>query len=81
MTGEQVDFETALNRAVESAFLKHSKPPIRNQIAFTAEQAAEACGLPYASILNAIDDGELKAAKRRRKWMIRRDALLRWLEG
>lgn len=80
MTELNAELEAVIKR-LESVVSEIQSPPIRNQIAFTAEQAAEACGLPYASILNAIDDGELKAAKRRRKWMIRREALMRWLEG
>lgn len=67
-----------VERAVKSAL--DSRPLLPNSIAFTAEQAAVACGLSYRSIRNAIACCELRAVKRRGKHLIKREDLVRWLE-
>lgn len=49
------------------------------RLAYTLAEAAELCGLPKSTLRNAHSRGEFRAVKRCRKWLVRRDELLRWL--
>lgn len=53
-------------------------PPER--IAYTIEQAAEACGLPRSTLRDRVSSGELPARKRCGKWLILKVDLLKWLQ-
>ncbi|GAB5407362.1 MAG: hypothetical protein Aurels2KO_55930 [Aureliella sp.] len=59
--------------------LLDSRAVVPNSICFTVEQAAIATGLTVKSLRLAISVGELPAKKRRGKWMIKREHLVRWL--
>jgi excisionase family DNA binding protein len=45
------------------------------------EQAAAATGFSTKTIYRALWDGELIATKRRRRWLIRPEALTNWVEN
>ena len=47
--------------------------------AYTVDSAAKAIGVSRRTIEAAIYDQSLRAQKVGRRWVIRRDALLRWL--
>ena len=47
--------------------------------AYTIDGAADATGVSRRVIEAAVHDQSLRAKKIGRRWMIRRDALLRWL--
>lgn len=47
--------------------------------AYTIDGAAKATGVSRRVIESAVYDGTLRAKKIGRRWMIRRDSLLRWL--
>lgn len=55
-----------------------ARPPL-NKLAYNIAEAAEAVGLTPKGIRAAIECGELRAVKRRGKWLISRDNLKRWL--
>lgn len=55
-----------------------SLPP-SDRLAYSIDQAAAATGLPRNTLRDAVSRGELPAVKRCGRWLIRRDALLRWL--
>jgi excisionase family DNA binding protein len=51
------------------------------RLGYTVDAAAEALGLNPHVIREAISRGELKARKRGRYWLIRRDYLEQWLSA
>lgn len=50
-----------------------------DRLAYSIDDAATATGLPRNTLRDAVSRGELPAVKRCGRWLIRRDALLRWL--
>lgn len=50
-----------------------------DRIAYSIDDAAAATGLPRNTLRDAVSRGELPAVKRCGRWLIKRDALMRWL--
>lgn len=65
----------AIDVAVREAIAKANS----DRIAYTIDQAAEAVGIHRNTMRDAVSRGELRAVKRGRRWLISREALVRWV--
>ncbi len=65
--------------AVAEALATLANSSNSDRLAYSIDDAAAATGLPRNTLRDAVSRGELPAVKRCGRWLIRRDALLRWL--
>lgn len=70
------ELEAIVDRAVKKTLELRQD----DRLAYTIDEAAPLVGLPRNTLRDAVSRGELKAVKRGKRWMIRRDLLLKWLE-
>lgn len=69
------ELEAVVTNAVQKALEQRQD----DRLAYTLEEAAPLVGVSTKALHNAISRGELPAKKQARKWLIRKDALLRWV--
>ena len=69
----------AIVRQTVAEVLSRVAPLTDQRLAFTLEQAGDACGLPWTRLRDAHARGEFVARKVGRTWIVTRDELLRWL--
>ena len=69
----------ALARQIAIAVVETIDAKPSDRLGYTIKGAAAAVGLSPGVIRDAISRGEISAVKRGRYWMIRREAMIRWL--
>jgi hypothetical protein len=69
----------AIVRQTVAETLQRVGPLNDQRLAFTLQQAGDACGIPWTRLRDAHARGEFTARKVGRTWLVTRDELLRWL--
>lgn len=55
--------------------------PLRERAAYSLAEVAQLTGLARRTIQDAVSRGELKAVRRCRRWIVRRESLQSWLSA